>query len=288
MVINLFKSLSDCYVLSNGVKIPCIGFGTWQAPDGDVAAAAVKAAIQAGYRHIDTAAAYQNEESVGRAIKECGVPREELFITTKLNNPVRGYDNTIQAFNESMEKLGLDVLDLYLVHWPAPKWTRETWLDALCESWRAMEDLYKAGRIRSIGVSNFWPHHLDPMLSRVEIAPMVNQIHLCPGDHLEPVIRYTQYKNILIQAYSPLGHGEIFKNEQMQALAAKYGRSIAQLCIRWSLQLGYLPLPKSVTAARIEENGRVFDFEISAEDMAVISSLTGCCDTAHDPDNTAF
>ncbi|MBQ7064112.1 MAG: aldo/keto reductase [Firmicutes bacterium] len=282
------KSLTDCFTLYNGVKIPCVGFGTWQTPDGEVAEKSVLAAVEAGYRHIDTAAAYGNEESVGRAIKGCGVPREELFITTKLHNNCHGYNETMEAFKKSMKALGLDYLDLYLIHWPNPTRTREIWQEANAGTWKAFEELYEAGYIRSIGVSNFWPHHLDELYKTAKIGPMVNQIKLCPGLTQDMLVRYCRARGILLQAYSPLGTGSIMQVPEMQELAAKYGRTIAQICIRWSLQMGFNPLPKSVTPSRIFENTKVFDFELDPEDVKMIGALKWDLVPPRDPDYIPF
>ena len=282
------KKPTDTYKLYNGVEIPCIGFGTWQTPDGEVAVSSVRCAIEAGYRHIDTAQVYGNEESVGRGIRESGVSREELFITTKLWNTNHTYDRTMSTFEESMKKLGLDYLDLFLIHWPNPIGFRDRWQSANAESWKAMEELYKAGRIRAIGISNFRPHHIDALLKTAEIAPMVNQIRLCPGDTQDAVVDYCREHNMLLEAYSPLGVGRVFEVPEVQAMAEKYGRSIAQVCIRWSLQRGYLPLPKSVTPSRIVDNLNVFDFELDDEDVTLLAGLTGCAGLESDPDKTGF
>ena len=279
---------TDTYQLANGVGIPCIGYGTWQTPDGDVAVCAVADAIEAGYRHIDTAQAYGNEESVGRGIRESGIDRKELFITTKLWNRNHSYELTMRSFEESMNKLGLDYLDLFLIHWPNPIAFRDRWQEANAESWKAMEELYEAGKIRAIGVSNFRPHHLEALLKNAKIAPAVNQIRLCPGETQDETVSWCRGRGMVLEAYSPLGVGRIFEVPEMQDLAEKYGRSIAQICIRWSLQRGWLPLPKSVTPSRIRENLRVFDFELSEEDVQLIADLKGCVGYAKDPDQIGF
>jgi diketogulonate reductase-like aldo/keto reductase len=281
-------SQNDTYKLPNGVEIPCLGFGTWQTPDGETAVQSVRCAIDAGYTHIDTAQAYGNEASVGKAIRLSGVPRKDLFITTKLWNTNHSYDLTMRSFNESMDKLGLDYLDLFLIHWPNPIAFRDRWEQANAESWKAMEELVDAGRIRAIGVSNFLPHHLDALLKTARIIPQVNQIRLCPGDTQEETVAYCRERQMVIEAYSPLGTGRIFDVPEMQELAKKYGRSIAQICIRWSLQRGYLPLPKSVTPSRIQENLKVFDFALTDEDVQLIADLKGCVGYAGDPDNRTF
>ena len=282
------KSLTDFYQLLNGVKIPCVGFGTWQTSNGETAVSAVKDAIALGYRHIDTAAAYGNEESVGIAVKESGVAREELFITSKLQNSDHGYEATLKAFDVTMEKLDMDFLDLYLVHWPNPTKFRDNWKQANAGTWKAFEEIYKAGSVRSIGISNFMPHHIDALLDTVEIPPMVNQIRLCPGETQPKTAEYCRAHKILLEAYSPLGTGSIFGVPEMKAFAEKYNKSIAQICLRWSLQMGYLPLPKSVTSSRIKENAEIFDFELSGADVEAIANLTDCCGHSQDPDKTNF
>lgn len=282
------KSLTDCYKLANGVEIPCIGFGTWQSPDGDVCVSSVLSAIEAGYRHIDTAQGYGNEESVGIAVKKSGVDRKDLFITSKLHNNDHGYENTLAAFEKTMKKLDMDYLDLFLIHWPNPIAYRDHWQEANAGTWKAFEELYTAGRIRAIGISNFHPRHIEELMKTATVAPMVNQIRLCPGDTQDEVVDYCRSKNILLEAYSPLGVGKIFEVPEMKALAAKYGKSIAQICIRWSLQRGYLPLPKSVTPARIKENAEVFDFELEAADVQLIADMKGIVGYSKDPDTTTF
>ena len=281
-------SQKDTYKLANGIEIPCLGFGTWQTPDGETAIQAVRCAIDAGYTHIDTAQVYGNEASVGKAIRLSGVKREDLFITTKLWNTNHSYELTKRSFEESMDKLGLDYLDLFLIHWPNPIAFRDRWEQANAESWKAMEELVDAGRIRAIGVSNFLPHHLKALAKTARIAPQVNQIRLCPGDTQDETVAYCRDRQMIIEAYSPLGTGRIFDVPEMQQLAKKYDRSIAQICVRWSLQRGYLPLPKSVTPSRIVENLRVFDFVLTEEDVQLIADLKGCVGYASDPDNRPF
>lgn len=282
------KSLNDSYSLSNGVQIPCIGFGTWQTPNGEVAVSAIKQAIALGYRHIDTAAGYGNEESVGIAVKQSGIARESVFITSKLQNSMHGYENTMAAFERTMANLDMDYLDLYLIHWPNPIKYRNCWQEANSGSWKAFEELYASGRIRSIGVSNFHPRHIDALLKTATIPPMVNQIRLCPGETQDEVVDYCKARDILLEAYSPLGTGSIFKVSELQSIAQKYGKTIAQICIRWSLQMGFLPLPKSVTESRIKENAAVFDFELSEDDVRTIIELNGCCGFSPDPDTIPF
>lgn len=282
------KSFTDCYKLSNGVEIPCIGFGTWQTPNGEQAVSSVLHAIEAGYRHIDTAQGYGNEESVGIAVKKSGINRKELFLTSKLINSEHGYEKTLAAFEGTLQKLGTDYLDLFLIHWPNPIAYRNNWQEANAGSWKAFEELYRSGRIRSIGISNFRSHHIEELMKTATIAPMVNQIRLCPGDTQDELVEYCRFKGILLEAYSPLGVGKIFEIPEMKALEEKYKKSIAQICIRWSLQRGYLPLPKSVTLSRIIENTQVFDFELDSSDVDMIANLKGCVGYSADPDTITW
>ena len=282
------KSLTDRYQLHNGVAIPCIGFGTWQMPDDETGIAAVKTALSAGYRHIDTAAIYGNEKSVGAAVKQSGIARKEIFVTSKLWNDDHGYENTLAAFERTMEDLSMDYLDLYLIHWPNPIKYRDRWQEANAGSWRAMEELYAAGRIRAIGLSNFLPHHIDALMETAKVAPMVNQIRICPGDTKAELVAYCHDRRMLIEAYSPLGTGRIFDVPGLKALAQKYRKTVPQIAIRWSLQKGYLPLPKSVTPRYIRENADVFDFELSDEDMRIITGLECECGSSSDPDKAMF
>lgn len=284
----IMTSMTDGYTLPGGVKMPCVGFGTWQTPDGDVARDSVKKAIECGYRHIDTAAVYGNEESVGDGIIESGIPREELFLTTKVWNNDHGYEETLKAFEASSRRLKTDYFDLYLIHWPNPKMYRDTWKERNAGTWRAMEELHRAGKLRTIGVSNFFPRHFDALLETAEIMPMVNQIRLYPGEAQPETVSYCKEKGVLLQAYSPFGTGKIFEAPELIALSGKYGKSIAQICIRWSLQSGFVPLPKSVTPARIEENAKVFDFELAAEDVQVLNAMQNYCGPTTDPDTTPF
>lgn len=260
------------YQLNNGNKIPAIGFGTYKAQE-DEAIASVKKAIETGYRLIDTAAKYENEEAVGKAIKQSGIAREELMITTKLWRENLGYESTKKAFETSLAKLDLDYIDLYLIHWPANAKNYENWQKTNNDSWRAMEELVKEGKIKNIGVSNFWPEHLEPLLDAAEIEPVINQIEFHPGYWQPELARYCKEKNILVEAWSPLARGKVFESEEIKAIAKKYNKSVAQICLRWILEHNALVIPKSSTPERIEDNFDVFDFQLDAEDIKTIDNL---------------
>jgi len=280
--------LTDTYALNNGTKIPIVGFGTWQTPDGQVAYESVLAALKAGYRHIDTAAAYGNEDSVGKAIADSGVAREDLFVTTKLWNADHGYEATKAALETSLQKLGLDYVDLYLIHWPNPAAMRDNFEQLTADTWKAMEELYASRKARAIGVSNFRPKHLDVLLKTAKVVPAVNQIFLNPSDMEADVVAYNEAHGILSEAYSPLGTGKIFGIPELKTIATKYNKSVAQIVLRWSLQNGFLPLPKSVHADRIQQNTELFDFELSAADMETIDGMHGVAGLANDPDEVDF
>jgi diketogulonate reductase-like aldo/keto reductase len=283
-----FTSMQDTYTLNNGVKIPIIGFGTWQTPDGDVAKQSVETAINAGFRHIDTAVAYGNEASVGAGIKASGINRHDLFITSKLWNGDHSYQAAKASIDRSLLNLGTDYLDLYLIHWPNPIDIRDHWEEGNAEAWRAMEEAVQAGKLRAIGVSNFRKRHLDALLKTAEIKPAVNQIMLNPSDLQPEVTKVNQELGLQSEAYSPLGTGGLLSNDTVKSVAAEVGKSPAQVLIRWSLQRGFLPLPKSVHAKYIEANTQVFDFELTPEQMQQLDSLHGVSGTELDPDQAEF
>jgi diketogulonate reductase-like aldo/keto reductase len=264
--------------LNNGVQMPQLGFGVFQVPEAETTAA-VTTALEAGYRSIDTAMIYGNEAAVGTALARSGVPRDELFITTKLWNADQGYDTTLRAFDRSLELLGLEQLDLYLIHWPTPD--RDLYVD----TWRAFEKLYADGRVRAIGVSNFQPSHLRRIIGLGGTVPAVNQIELHPYLRQPEVCAYDSEHGIATEAWSPLAKGgELLQDEVVTTLAGKHGRTPAQIVLRWHLQLGLIVIPKSVTPSRIRENIQVFDFTLDDADLAALSGLDRGGRTGPDPD----
>ena len=283
----MFQNLDDKVELINGYGIPCIGLGTWQAPNDTITIEAVKTAIGYGYRHIDTAYAYENEKAVGQGIRASGVEREEIFITSKLLNDERGYETTKKAIDKSLINLGVDYMDLYLIHWPVSSFKRDDWEEINLGTWQAITEAYKAGKMRAIGVSNFTPVYLDALM-KTEVQPMVNQIEYHPGYLQDETVKFCKEHGILVEAWSPLGTGTVLKDERVVGLAEKYGKSVAQFCIRWCLQNGIVPLPKSVTAERIRQNAHVFDFEISQEDMDFVNAMPEFCYSGKHPDTIDF
>jgi diketogulonate reductase-like aldo/keto reductase len=266
-------ALTDTFTLSNGVQIPKIGFGTWQIPDGPQAYDSVAAALEAGYRHIDTARAYGNESSVGRAIRDSGIPRDEIFVTTKLPAEVKDYDKAKASFETTISALGLDYVDLYLIHAPWP-WSEmgSDHREGNIAAWRAMEEIHEAGRARSIGVSNFDVDDLESLIAGSKTAPLVNQIRFFVGYTQDETTAYCKANGILVEGYSPLATGAILDNPEVRSIADKYDVSVAQLCIRYLLEKDILPLPKTTTPSRIIENAEV-DFDVSADDMAYLDGL---------------
>lgn len=279
--------IQDSYVLSNGVKIPCVGFGTWKLLNDNYTVDIVKTAIDCGYRHIDTAYAYQNQTAVGKAVRGCGLKRNELFITSKLDNPSHGYENTLKEFELTMNQLELDYLDLYLIHWPRPSQFRDNWREMNEGSWKAFEELYQAGKIKAIGVSNFLEHHIDALLEIATIAPMVDQLELHPQYVQREAVTYCKDHRIIVEAWSPLLKGQL-EHPLLIEIANKYRKSVAQLLLRWSIQHGFLPLPKASTAERMRENANIFDFEISEEDIEAMKALEPLGRTGPHPDTVVF
>lgn len=279
----------ETYTLANGVRVPKIGFGTWQIPEGEEVYQAVRHALKVGYTHVDTAQIYGNEVGVGRAIADSGLAREDIFLTTKVWNDKHDYELAKASIEESLQKLGTDYVDLLLIHWPNPKALRENdaWKAGNAGAWKAMEEAYKAGKVRAIGVSNFMIHHLEALFETAEIKPQVNQIRLSPGCVQEELVAFCRQYDILIEAYSPLGTGEIFNNKVVKDLAEKYDKSVAQVALRWSLEKVFLPLPKSVTPKNIEANLAIFDLELTAEDVAKLD-VVGGVSQQKDPDQANF
>ncbi len=279
------NKLTDTFVLSNGVQVPCVGYGTYLTPNGEVAKNSVMEALKVGYRHIDTAFAYGNESAVGEGIKASGVNREDVFVTTKHWVTMRGHEKATEAIDISLKNLGLDYLDLYLIHWPCVEKVSPDWADINASTWRAFEDAYKAGKIRAIGVSNFQKKHYDALAERCEIKPMVNQIEFHPGYTQPETVSYSKDAGMLVQAFSPLGCGKVLGDEGLAKIAQKYSKTVAQVCLRFVLQSGLNVLTKSVTPERIIENAQIFDFELSAEDMAAIAVMPELGFTGWLPEN---
>lgn len=265
--------------LGNGTTMPSIGIGTYKAGNDAETAEIVRYALERGYRHVDGASFYGNEAGVGRAIRESGVKREEIFLVTKLWNDDHGYEKTIEAFNKSMERLQVDYLDLYLVHWP-------TKLNA--ETWRAFEYLYETGKVKAIGVCNFKIGHLEELKKTAKIMPMVNQVEMHPFNTRNELLEYCKGNNIQVVAWSPISRGRILNSQLLMELSEKYNRTITQIVLRWHLQKGVVPIPKSSRVERIKENYEIFDFEISKVDMALIEGLNEDESVTAGPDNTTF
>ncbi|PKF87850.1 aldo/keto reductase [Bacillus sp. BA3] len=276
----MISNIGETITLHNGVKMPQLGFGVFKVKNGNETVESVKKAIEVGYRAIDTAAIYENEEGVGQSIRECGVPREELFITSKVWNTEQGYETTLQAFDDSLNRLGLEYLDLYLIHWPGK--------DKYLETWRALEKLYKDGKVKSIGVSNFHVHHLENLLANSEVKPVVNQIELHPLLTQVEIRDYCAKHEIKVESWSPLGRGNLLEEPTINHIAKKHGKSSAQVLIRWHLQHDLVVIPKSITPSRIEENAHVFDFSLSLNEMNQIDALNKNERFGSNPDELLF
>ncbi|MCY8947501.1 aldo/keto reductase [Bacillus atrophaeus] len=276
----MVASLKDTVKLHNGVEMPRFGLGVFKVENGSEATESVKAAIKNGYRSIDTAAIYKNEEGVGAGIKESGVARDELFITSKVWNEDQGYETTLAAFEKSLERLELDYLDLYLIHWPGK--------DKYKDTWRALENLYKDGKVRAIGVSNFQVHHLEELLKDAEIKPMVNQVEFHPCLTQVELREYCKKQGIQVEAWSPLMQGQLLDNEVLKQIAEKHNKSVAQVILRWDLQQDVITIPKSIKEHRIIENADIFDFELSQEDIEKINALNKDERVGPNPDELLF
>ncbi|OMD00517.1 aldo/keto reductase [Paenibacillus sp. FSL R5-0636] len=278
------QHLQDTTTLHNGVNMPWLGLGVFKVEEGAELIQAIKSAIKQGYRSIDTAAIYENETGVGQAIQEAlqenNLSREELFVTSKVWTADMGYEETIAAYETSLAKLGLEYLDLYLIHWPVKGKYKE--------SWRALETLYKEGRVKAIGVSNFQIHHLEDVLKDAEIKPMVNQVELHPYLNQQELLDFCKEQGIQLEAWSPLMQGQLFDQPVLKQIAAKHGKSVAQVIVRWDLQRGIITIPKSTKEHRIIENVDVFDFNLSDEDMTLINSLNQDQRVGPDPDHFDF
>ncbi|WP_410177097.1 aldo/keto reductase [Thermoclostridium stercorarium] len=275
-------SIKDCATLNNGVKMPWLGLGVWKITKPEEIDFAVKTALEAGYRSIDTAEVYGNEEGVGKAIRESGIPRDEIFITTKLANSEqrKGYDAALRAFEESRKRLGVEYIDLFLIHWPVK--------DKYVESWKALIKLYNDGLVRAIGVSNFLIHHLEDIISETGVVPAVNQVELHPWLNQSELVEFCQKHKIQVEAYSPLMGGRLGEVTELNDIANKYRKTPAQIVLRWNLQRGIIVIPKSVHRERIIENSQIFDFSLSDEDMELINSLNRNQRFLPDPNNVYF
>ncbi len=266
--------------LKNGIEMPKIGFGT-SLIEGEECIDNIKLALQAGYRHIDTASAYKNEIYIGQAIKESNIAREEIFVTSKVWKDSMGYENTIKSFNNSLQNLGLEYIDLFLIHWP-----RNNDEKLNIDTWKALEDLYKQKKVRAIGLSNFLKHHLEIILNNCEIVPMVDQLEFHPGLTRQETLNFCKEKNIVVEAWAPLGKGKMLQNEELVRIANKYNKSVAQICIKWCLQNDVVPLPKTTNWNRMLENKDVFDFTISDEDMKFINNMEFFAGSDMDPNKS--
>lgn len=273
----MIKHLQDTVTLNNNVKMPGFGLGVYKVEDGETVIDAVSSALSVGYRLIDTAGFYDNEEGVGQAIHESGIPRDEIFVTSKVWNDNQGYESTLQAFDESLKKLNLDYMDLYLIHWPVSGKFKETW--------RAMEKLYQEGRVRAIGVSNFHVHHLQELLKDAEVTPAVNQIEFHPHLTQDDVLNFCKENQIQMQAWSPLKKGRIFEDPQLVEIANKYNKTVPQVILRWDIQKGVATIPKTINKNRMVENAAIFDFELTSEEVEQITNMNKNERTGSNPDD---
>lgn len=275
------------FTLHNGITIPALGYGTFKTEE-NVTAKVVKEAIESGYRHIDAAAIYGNEKAVGQGIRNSGINREALFVTSKLWNEQRGYENTLKAFEQTLNDLQLDYLDLYLIHWPANEKQFANWKELNNETWRAFEKLYAEGKIKSIGVSNFLSHHLRSLFEFATVKPMVNQIEIHPGYQQEDLVQYSKSLGMVVEAWGSLGQSRLLDNLTLKTIGEKYSKYAAQVSLRWLLQREILPLVKSITKSRIQENFEVSDFTLSPEDMEAIKAIPQQGFSGLNPDEVDF
>ncbi len=284
----MFTSFEDKFELTNGVQIPVMGFGTWQIPNDQPLESAVASAVQLGYRQFDTAQIYANAVAIGRGIQNTGLPRHEYFLTSKIWASHASYDGVLQIVPEMLSQLKVDFLDLLLIHWPNTQGEPMVWQSQNAGTWRAMEKLYKEGLVRAIGVSNFLPHHLVPLLARAKIPPMVNQLELHPGFPQFAAVNFCFDHHIAVQAWSPLGRGMLLKHETVLSLAQKYGVTPAQLCLRWCLQHGFMPIARTLELSHLKENRNVFNFTIDEDDMAQLDTITNNGYSGLHPDTVTF
>lgn len=266
------KSYKDCYKLSNGQMIPCIGFGTYNAKGGDNYEM-ISTAIKAGYRYFDTASLYGTEADLGKAIKDSGISREEFFIVSKVWIDEMGYEETKNAFNRTLNRLQMDYLDLYLIHWPRRMEGDTDWKKIDIETWKAMEELYEEGKIKGLGLSNFLPHHIDNILQYSKIKPVVNQLEIHPGYTQETAVKYCMENDIYVQAWSPLGRSSMLENNILKEIADKYNKSVAQICINYLIKKKIIPIIKASSMERMLQNQNVFDFELEKEDFYIIDCM---------------
>ncbi len=273
-------SIRDCTTLNNGVKMPWLGLGVYKSAPGQEVETAVRIAIENGYRSVDTAKFYDNEEGVGKAIRDSGVKREDIFVTTKVWNTDQGYERTLQAFEASRKRLGMDYVDLYLIHWPGTRLYKETW--------KALEKLYKDGYVRAIGVCNFKIHHLENLLQDCEFVPMVNQVEFHPRLTQADLLAYCKQHNIQMEAWAPLMRGRLMNDPTVNRIAKAHGKTPAQVLLRWDLDHGVVTIPKSVREERIKENSDIFDFSLTAEEIAALDALNADERTGPDPDTFDF
>ncbi len=266
------NQIKEEFTLANGIRVPAIGFGTYNAKGGDNLQM-IKDAIEVGYRYFDTASLYGTERALGQAVKESDVSREELFIASKVWIDEMGYENTKAAVERSLDRLQVDYLDFYLIHWPKVSEADKDWKERDVQTWRAMEELLQEGKIRALGLSNFLPHHLDSLWEAGKVKPVVNQLELHIGYSQEAAVAYTQEKNILVQAWSPLARGAMQEHPLIQTLAAKYERSVAQICLRFLYQKGIMPIVKASTKERMRENRQIFDFELEKADVQMLECM---------------